>query len=206
MDYYPRDVPRNFLFRGSMPTNASTFAYQLLVDTMETVVAKQNLTLPKNFSLIDISYLNVFEESDLKIEKDFFKSHPELGSFEKIPIYGTLDPPPQEDLEFIKSAVKLYIEASHDQLPRVMQRFHSLLTQQPGPVLIFTHCEAGTDRTGEVSGAYYLKHLNMTFSDALYIDNHVQHRDMYKTSRNALQWYCFYLKFVEDFSHLNCLL
>ena len=34
--------------------------------------------------------------------------------------------------------------------------------------------QAGTDRTGEVSGAYYVRYLNMTFNDALYIDNHVQ--------------------------------
>ena len=38
--------------------------------------------------------------------------------------------------------------------------------------------QAGTDRTGEVSGAYYMRYLNMTFTDALYIDNHVQDRDM----------------------------
>ena len=38
--------------------------------------------------------------------------------------------------------------------------------------------QAGTDRTGEVSGAYYMRYMNMTFTDALYIDNHVQSRDM----------------------------
>ena len=38
--------------------------------------------------------------------------------------------------------------------------------------------QAGTDHTGEVSGAYYMRYLNMTFNDALYIDNHVQDRDM----------------------------
>ena len=40
--------------------------------------------------------------------------------------------------------------------------------------------QAGTDRerTGEVSGAYYMRYRNMTFNDALYIDNHVQDRDM----------------------------
>ena len=38
--------------------------------------------------------------------------------------------------------------------------------------------QAGTDRTGEVSGAYYLKFLNMSFYEALNIDNHIQKRDM----------------------------
>ncbi len=38
--------------------------------------------------------------------------------------------------------------------------------------------QAGTDRTGEVSGSYYLKYLNMTLTEALAIDNHIQSRDM----------------------------
>ena len=45
------------------------------------------------------------------------------------------------------------------------------------PLYIYT-LQAGTDRTGEVSGAYYMRYRNMTFNDALYIDNHVQDRDM----------------------------
>ena len=41
-----------------------------------------------------------------------------------------------------------------------------------------TLLQAGTDRTGEVSGAYYIRYLNMSFNAALYIDNHIQNRDM----------------------------
>ena len=44
--------------------------------------------------------------------------------------------------------------------------------------LSHTHTQAGTDRTGEVSGAYYMRYLNMTFLDALSIDDHIQSRDM----------------------------
>jgi hypothetical protein len=203
MDVYPRDLPTNFLFRGNMPVVNGSFAYSEIVMTMRGVAGKLNYTIPANFTLIDVSYLNIFEESDLEIERRFFESHPELGKFDNRVIIGSFLPPPQEDLSLIKDIIKEYIDISYDKLPELMTYFHSLLTL-PSPTVIYSHCEAGTDRTGEVSGAYYIRYLNMTFSDALYIDNHVQSRDMYKTSRNGMQWYCFYLKFVENFSHLDC--
>ena len=31
----------------------------------------------------------------------------------------------------------------------------------------------------QVSGSYYMQFLNMTFTESLYIDNHIQGRDMY---------------------------
>ncbi|CAI8033198.1 hypothetical protein GBAR_LOCUS18717 [Geodia barretti] len=203
MDVYPRDRPTNFLFRGNMPVINGSFAYSEIVMTMRGVAGKFNYTLPANFTLIDVSYLNIFEESDLEIERKFFESNPELGKLENRVIIGSFLPPPQEDPDLIKDIIREYIDISYDKLPELMTYFHSLL-MLPSPTVIYSHCEAGTDRTGEVSGAYYMRYLNMTFSDALYIDNHVQSRDMYKTSRNGMQWYCFYLKFVEDFSHLDC--
>ena len=48
------------------------------------------------------SYLNIFEESDLKIEEDFFKAHPSMGTFHNKVIVGTVIPPPQHDLSVIK--------------------------------------------------------------------------------------------------------
>ena len=54
IDYYPRDVPQNFLFRGNMPTINGSFAYDAIVSTMSTVARQNNLTFPDNFSLIDV--------------------------------------------------------------------------------------------------------------------------------------------------------
>jgi protein-tyrosine phosphatase len=67
---------------------------------------------------------------------------------------------------------------SIDDLPKLTAKLRGLLTQHERPALIYSHCEAGTDRTGEVSGAYYMRYLNMSFSEALYKDNHVQNRPM----------------------------
>ena len=47
------------------------------------------------------SYLNIFEEEDLKIEKDFFKSNPDKGTFHNRMIVGTVIPPPQNDTKLL---------------------------------------------------------------------------------------------------------
>ena len=65
-----------------------------------------------------------------------------------------------------------------DDMPMVTRTLNSLLSQHVGPALMYTHCEAGTDRTGQVSGGYYLRYLNMTFAEALHRDNNIQNRDM----------------------------
>ncbi len=54
MDYYPRSSPRNFMFRGNMPKVNNSFAYKDLVASMSAVAKEHALTLPKNFTLIDI--------------------------------------------------------------------------------------------------------------------------------------------------------
>ena len=41
----------------------------------------------------------------------------------------------------MQNTVKEYIEVSHDQLPKLMEFFHDLLTAGSGPSVIFSHCE-----------------------------------------------------------------
>jgi hypothetical protein len=71
-----------------------------------------------------------------------------------------------------------------------MDTLHGYMTEPPVtlPQVIYMHCEAGTDRTGEVSGAYYLKWLNMTFPEALHVDNTIQNRNMSKYSLYGLEY------------------
>ena len=65
----------------------------------------------------------------------------------------------------------------------------------------FVHCAlislltAGEDRTGEVSGAYYIRHLNYSFQEALAIDNSNEHRDIRCMSAHELMWYCLELHY-----------
>lgn len=62
-------------------------------------------------------------------------------------------------------------------------------------MVIYFHCSAGKDRTGEVAGSYYQHILGWTFEEALFFDDKAveNSRNIHVPSRNAMQWYCYYL-------------
>jgi len=94
-----------------------------------------------------------------------------------------------------------------DQLPIKMELINSLMhTRGPNgrPLLMYVHCEAGEDRTGEFSGSYYVKWLGWTYKQALDYDDHIESRNIMTVSKNAFQWYCYYLYYVEKQTHLVC--
>ena len=64
-----------------------------------------------------------------------------------------------------------------DPLPTWIDEIERLLqTPRPdnGSLAIYIHCQGGKDRTGEVSGSYYLRHMNITLQEATTLD-HTQH-------------------------------
>ncbi|XP_065828752.1 uncharacterized protein [Oscarella lobularis] len=197
----------NFLFRGNMPINGSQFAYVELVETLRKVAQTQaNVTLPGNFTFTDLSYLNPSEYKDENVERKFFELNSSRGNFVNWIIVGDFFLSPQDfDEQEIKEKATHLSDWQLDNLPDKMAKMRAMLyTKQSQPNVIYTHCEAGTDRTGEMSGAYYMKYQNMTYQQAMAINNHVQSRPIYNSSRNALEWYCYYLKYVEGRSELNC--
>lgn len=48
------------------------------------------------------SYLNPFEEKDLLVEKDFFKTYPSKGELHNIVIVGNTFKPPENDTAMVK--------------------------------------------------------------------------------------------------------
>ena len=54
IDFYPQGQPRNFLFRGNMPVLNGSFAYSAIMASMKDVAMANNLSLPSNFSLVDV--------------------------------------------------------------------------------------------------------------------------------------------------------
>ena len=85
-----------------MPVLNGSFAYSAIMASMRDIAQANSLSLPSNFSLIDVSYLNIFEGHDLKTEEDFFKAHPDVGKFYNKVIIGTIIPPPQHEPSLIK--------------------------------------------------------------------------------------------------------
>jgi len=109
---------------------------------------------PSSFLLQDISFDNIFEFDDLQIETDWFKLHPEAGNITYWPLLGQFLPPedvdPEQRAALVKDQAQLW---ALDQLPSRLATVRGWLMDESGPPTVYLwHCEAGCDRTGEVSG------------------------------------------------------
>ncbi len=65
--------------------------------------------------------------------------------------------------------------------------------------MIYLHCSAGVDRTGEMSGAYYMKYLKWSYVETLTFDYAVEPRPINKPKENALNFFCWHLYYKNDF-------
>ncbi|EGD76008.1 hypothetical protein PTSG_00716 [Salpingoeca rosetta] len=196
----------NMLFRGDLPiTKNRTFAYDELTTTMRKAAKEAaNLTLPSKFYLIDLSLLDPLEFPDQIVEENFFKKNPDLGQYINWLTVGDVVHPDSLGPKLREKMARNLTNWQLDKLPTRMAEIDQFLgVQRDIPHIIYIHCEAGMDRTGEMSGSYYMHALNMTFQHALAIDNSLETRNISIYSQNAFQWYCYFLYYTKD-SWRNC--
>lgn len=187
----------NFLFRGNMPVANGAFQYDDLVQSMRNAAQAAGRTLPPQFRIIDISLVNELtpgEKNDLAVEMAYWNSHAGQGRLVNHPIYGSLTSP------------HLYPEAERRRLERkpslghvgqLVDDIQHLLTTRSAdgvPVLLYVHCEAGKDRTGETIAAWSMKYMGVSYVAALANANAIAGRDISRFSKNGLQWYAYDLK------------
>ncbi|KAG2379397.1 hypothetical protein C9374_007536 [Naegleria lovaniensis] len=218
---------QRYLFRGNTPVSGgSTFDFTLLQSTLSQVAQQHyNTTLPAQYYLVDISFL--FEtQQDLKVEKQFFQQNPHLGGLAHWTILGALvnatDLPDWLRKELALNEAKWDVE---DQLLSRVPQLHAWVWEKESihsnhhhhddnlfkyyvdgtPIVFYMHCEAGMDRTGEVSGAYYLKYFKWTFLQTLNYDYNIEEkpRPIGWANQNALNWFCWHLFYTEGYP-LDC--
>eukprot|EP01111_Echinosteliopsis_oligospora_P016770 TRINITY_DN7076_c0_g1_i1.p1 TRINITY_DN7076_c0_g1~~TRINITY_DN7076_c0_g1_i1.p1 ORF type:complete len:246 (-),score=46.30 TRINITY_DN7076_c0_g1_i1:133-870(-) len=197
----------NFLFRGNEPMNASyEFAYDQVVDTMQDRLASLNMSLPPRFFFVDINLLSK-EIADILVEEAFFDSHPSLGNFTHYIIIGELAGPDLYTTSQVKDKSIGLDTWSFDRLPTRIPDIRNILESSGPdgiPLVLYIHCEAGSDRTGEVSGGYYLTYSGFTsFAEAVALDDKIAGRPIEKPSYNGLQWYCYYLMYAKNYN-ISC--
>jgi hypothetical protein len=187
----------NFLFRGNMPVNSSdnSFQYQTLVKYMGMRAEEANVTLPADFTLVDISLNNLFDKA-LKVEKAFWKNpaNAKYGKFINWPLgLAGIVPPskfsPSEQRKMANSTVWKI-----DKIPARITAIREMLeTKTDKPTVVYVHCTAGCDRTGEVIGSYRLKYeteYNVTQMYALDVSECGRPPNYWSTT--ALEWFCIY--------------
>jgi len=126
-------------------------------------------------------------------------------SFDRVinwPLLTDLINPDCECNAICKSMAKKGKWDSDDVPKKVAQLRKWLETPTTPPTVIYVHCEAGVDRTGEMAGSYLMQHKNETYQQCWNFNNHIENRQMSKQSRNGLRWYAYYAcqDSAEDFS------
>lgn len=181
-----------------MPVVNGTFAFDTLVGMLEKRAVEAGVDWPKNFTLLDISLNNEFDGKDFWSEQAFWKdrSHAKLGSFVHWPLGLAGILPPKDFPERVRNKLAKSFVWKIDQVPSRVEEIRKILTTPTEtPVVIYVHCSAGCDRTGEVVGSY---RTHYTAPDKLNIT------EIYKLncaecgrcpnywSTTALEWFCVY--------------
>merc|ERR1712137_28327 len=195
----------NYLVRGNLPFDSNgDFAWNEVNSTLHQIIPD----MPEDYVMLDLSLLNDFDFKENEVEKKFFRRHPQLGQYLNWPIWGNVIMPDQVEAEKQQDMALNLSQWQHDDLPDKMSQLRDLLYTDNGvTTVIYIHCDAGMDRTGEVSGSYYMRWLNRTFHEALYYDdNAIEDRTINVASRNALQWYCYNLRDTQQMPQNNCTL
>merc|ERR1719305_915343 len=196
--FKPAGAPENLFFRGNNPKVNDSFAYSELVATMKSVAAAANHTFPTTFKLVDVSLLvglDPKESGDLKLEEDFFKANPTLGHLINWPLLTDLiGPCLVSESKRIKEATDGHWDL--DDLPAKVPVLRSIL-HTPGadniPTVLYVHCEAGVDRTGELCGSYVMEYQGQSFAEVLKFDDSVEPRPISFEAENGLEWYAAYV-------------
>jgi hypothetical protein len=196
----------NVLFRGNMPVANGVFQYDQLVKAMRDAAQASGQVLPPTFKVIDISLVNELtggEKKDLAVEKAYWSTHPAQGQLINNPIYGSLTSPNSYPSSKRKELEK---HPSLGHLGDLIDRIHALLTTRSAdgiPVLLYVHCEAGKDRTGEVIGAYAMKYMGVSYKDALANAHAVAGRKLGTFNRHGLEWHAYYLADYEGITTIG---
>lgn len=183
----------NFLFRGNMPQINGKFAYGAMTKTFVEALKNHGKEFPEKYRLIDISFLNYHKETiELEVEKSFFEINPKIGSLWIHSLSGSIVDP-LDVPEFIRS----FLIKSHnvDGLRQLICQIHQIL-QKPSsvPVIIYMHCNAGKDRTGEAAACYLMHYKGYSYEKTVTLDKKMAHRSVHRDQLNAIRWYAFYLR------------
>lgn len=193
-------VGTNLLFRGNMPVNDTAFALDALLDFMHNRSASAGVAFPKDFRLIDITLNNVFDYDAKEI--DFWKHAPAtFGELIKWPLGFDGIVSPHDLSDSIRRSMCKKGVTTVDQLTERVQQLSGILRSEHATV-VYVHCSAGCDRTGEFVAAYRL--LNGDFRNgrltpsmsrnisAVYGEDVIEcGRPPNYFSTTALKWFCF---------------
>ena len=160
--------------------------------------------MPGELYIIDLNLLNwETEEHDIRLERDYFEKHPEDGRFINWEIFGDIVNPMDVPEKLRKSMALDLRKWQHDKEVSRIPELHDWIStknaQTNRTVAYYIHCEAGKDRTGEISGSYEMQYMNWTYEQSVTVDYKIAGRPIRELSLHALNWYCWFLSYSRGF-------
>lgn len=201
--HYVDSLGDNHLFRGNLPIQDSKFVYDKLINNLKIKLADIGKTLDQDFEVLVISLINdITEKADLDVEKKWFKENSDKGFMINLPIYGALSDPNKLS-EPVRLALAKKLKGQ-DKLPGRIEKIRELIQHSGSRQrIIYIHCQAGVDRTGEVIGSYSMRFLQMSYKDALQKNNAIGNRKISKFSIHGMRWYGYYLQQTKGISSVG---
>jgi hypothetical protein len=195
----------NYLFRGALPLTGNaqdgySFNYQGLRASIKDAAPLGEAPFPDDYQIYDINLLqweNADEVPKIETEYNFFLNNPQQGTFMFWETKGTglcpLLPPLSVNWDLVEYLATNLDEWISDTLVTRTQALHDLLENFTTPTVIYVHCEGGDDRTGEIIGAYYMRWLNMSWSQMNERNQEVAGGPFGCNNFRAALWYAIYL-------------
>ena len=211
LSWYPERNPTNFLFRGNNPTavdaaslQGRSFNFSALIATLQQKAQSECAqTLPENFLFHDLNLENPTDPGFFA-EAIYWKLHEKSGMLgtPRAPgvwtTLGSIEEPQRmpEAQRKARVANGSWAVGNHaDHLAARLNATRSLLEDTSGPPrILYVHCNAGCDRTGEFIASYAMQYLqyNVTTAYAEGCKQCGRCPNFYAT--NAIAWWCLTLE------------
>lgn len=214
----------NFLFRGASPLtgNPPEFDYEGLKQALKNATPS-GVKFPEKYYLIDVNLLQSENSGDgvnpgdldnIVAEYSFFKNDSSRG---EIHVWGMRGTGINATCKEFDGETGVYLTRHLDDWlnDKLVERVRCLRdwlefgnrdSSNPRlglPVVIYMHCAGGCDRTGELSGAYYLRYLGYSWKKVNEINRDICGRPFGCNNYRATQWYCRWLNQELKRSELN---
>ena len=185
-----------YLFRGKLAHRNSEFQYESLRDNFQKSLSDLGEILPKDFGLLCISFLNSTEWKKCNVEAAWFRVNSCKGYLWRYPLFGSFIDP-----RYLPEKIRIaIIHSDPDGLQFFMNQLNCLLkeeTYKERLLIIYMHCNAGKDRTGEAAACYLMQFRGVSYRNAVNESREIANRELKMMSLNAIRWYAFYLRDVK---------
>lgn len=125
------------------------------------------------------------------IESQWFQRQADGGWIWRYPLFGYGINP----FYIPKNLRRIFYSIDVDGLNYFVRHLKKIVDFDYGEdVVIYLHCNAGKDRTGEAAACYLMQHKGYTFKQAMLLNQKIAKRKLRWMSVNAIRWYAFFLQ------------